>query len=162
MVERTEGSAYIWHVHAGAGRQLMEDMPLFGGAAAACILVAAVLTLFSMGEFNYAAMRFALGLSGSLLALCWAALLIVRGLTCLARGRVALQYALTQSGITLTERGRHCFIAWQDMTALKRCRGKLVIAAPHIEMSVLCDAAARRAVEAGFIKFKPPVCGRQG
>lgn len=140
-----------WSIGAGAARQLRADLPLAAGVLGACAAGWLVLALFSMGEMNDAALVFATRLMLVVAAVCELALFAMRACMCARRGRLTLEYALTDAGITLTERGRRvrtCELRWSEVGTVRRSRDGLVLRAGRRWMRVVCGEAERDAIQA--------------
>lgn len=151
MQER--GYALSWTVEVSAARQLCADLPLAGGVLCACAAAWLVLALFSMGEMSGDALSFVTRLMLAVTALCELALAAARSIACLRRGALALEYALTAEGLTLTERGAHvrnCRFMWADVRAVRRVRGGLKLCAGRRQMRVFCGERERAAIEASM------------
>lgn len=139
-----------WSVEVNAARQLRADLPLAGGVLGACALVWLVLAGFSMGEMNGEALAFATRLMLAVTAVCELGLLAIRAIACMWRGRLTLEYALTDAGLTLTERGRRthvCKLSWSQIDAVRHTRDGLMLCAGRKQLRVLCGENERAAIE---------------
>lgn len=146
-----------WSVEAGAARQLRADLPLAGGVLGACALAWMVLAWFSIGEVNGTALAFATRLMVLVTAICELGLLSMRAAMCARRGRLTLEYALSDDAIALTERSRYvhaCILRLNDIDVIRRTHDGLMLRAGRMYMRVLCSEQERVAIEAAVCQAR--------